>query len=389
MNQKIKEFINFVTTDAPVGNKSMLEKCCVDKFALTRDRKIYHSDCFAVRFCYTKKPSNSFSNTVLSLSALEKYDHIPFFVVLVHRDGPNTIYMANSTFLKKISHSSKTLAIDNIVGSFNGSDIMRECAGIANEPNCFDELWAYHMGMDWNDNLERLVEATGNIASRMNRFVPVGSETEKIFQSVGRANEFVESKDFLTLLEDLDTRCRKCSSEIEIASHIENTNLRGRLIEVLITTDEAERKDLLKQIANLEATLPMFDTYNGLGDYVVRFKHKDVYTDIKTKILYLNSNPKAYNIDKFLKCMSEDRSVFMFYFIGIDEHGIMSTKLCSVYHSELLDNTILQTHWAGRASRGVAQFKGSTLNKILSDVDFRNNIVEDQSKSFLDMLLIR
>ena len=59
--------------------------------------------------------------------------------------------------------------------------------------------------------------------------------------------------------------------------------------------------------------LPVYDTENGLGDYVRRFESADTYTDIKTKILYLDSNTKAYNVDKFLKCMGEERSVFRFF----------------------------------------------------------------------------
>ena len=65
------------------------------------------------------------SNTVLSLSALQKYDDKPFIVCIVTPDT-NYMMLANSTFLKKISHSSQELRVDNIRGSFNGSDIMIE-----------------------------------------------------------------------------------------------------------------------------------------------------------------------------------------------------------------------------------------------------------------------
>ena len=55
---------------------------------------------------------------------MEKYDKIPFFVVLVRKSADNMILLANTTFLKKISHSSHELSMTNIKGSFNGSDIM-------------------------------------------------------------------------------------------------------------------------------------------------------------------------------------------------------------------------------------------------------------------------
>jgi hypothetical protein len=130
MNHLIKEFIDYIEDKnlAPQHNKELVKKDCVDKFHLIKDRSVFYCEHFAVRFCYTK--NNSFSNTVLSLSCLQKYDKIPFFVVLVKREGTNQLFLANTTFLKKISHSSMELSLTNIKGSFNGSDIMRECAGI-------------------------------------------------------------------------------------------------------------------------------------------------------------------------------------------------------------------------------------------------------------------
>lgn len=108
----------------------------------------------------------------------------------------------------------------------------------------------------------------------------------------------------------MNERCNKCRNEILVASHIENTNIRGRLIEALITSDDEERKELIKNLQDMENALPSYDTKNGLGDYYVEFKDADTYTDIKTKVIYLNSNPKAYNVDKFLKQMADTRSVF-------------------------------------------------------------------------------
>ncbi len=62
--------------------------------------------------------------------------------------------LANTTFLKKISHSSKELRLDNIKGSFNGGDIMTEIASLKNEPPAFESLFAYHSGLPFQDNLE-------------------------------------------------------------------------------------------------------------------------------------------------------------------------------------------------------------------------------------------
>lgn len=389
MNSKCKEFVDYIVNHAPQHNKQVVEDDVSAHFNLTKDRKVYHNEYFAVRFSYSKSASHSFSNTVLSLSVLEKYDKIPFFVVLVRQSSTNLILLANTTFLKRISHSSQELSMTNIKGSFNGSDIMRDYDNMKNEPENFDYLFALHQGLDWEDNLSRLVDASSNIKAVNQKFEPTQQEKANMFDSINRASSFVKSNNFNVLEDDLNERCNKCRNEILIASHIENTNIRGRLIESLITSSDAEREVVIENLHNLEAALPTYDTKNGLGDYYREFDNGDTYTDIKTKVVYLNSNPKAYNVDKFLKQMADSKSVFLFFFIGIDEQSIFKTLLCSVYHGKLIDNTILQFHWAGRNTRGVAQFNGTSIEEMLKEENFVNDIDVQKSKTFLQKLLDR
>jgi len=47
-----------------------------------------------------------------------------------------------------------------------------------------------------------------------------------------------------------------------------------------------------------------FKTDNTLGDYRRIFENHLTETDVKTKIMIFNFNPKAYNIDKFLEFLS-------------------------------------------------------------------------------------
>lgn len=382
MNSRCKEFVDYIVNHAPQHNKQVVEDDVCTHFNLTKDRKVYHNEYYAVRFSYSKSDSDSFSNTVLSLSALEKYDKIPFFVVLVRQSSANLILLANTTFLKKISHSSQELSMTNIKGSFNGSDIMRDYDNKSNTPDNFDYLFAVHQGLDWEDNLSRLVDASSNIKPVNQKFIPSDAESKNIYESVSRAVDFISSDIFSVLEDDLNERCNKSRKEILIASHIENTNIRGRLIESLITSNDEERQHIINNLHNLEAALPSYDTKNGLGDYYREFNNGDTYTDIKTKVIYLNSNPKAYNVDKFLKQMADSRSIFLFVFIGVDENSIFKTLLCSVYHEKLIDNTILQFHWAGRNTRGAAQFNGIAIDEMLKETNFTNNICVDKAKSF-------
>ena len=384
MNKIVFEFVEYVNGDMPKHNKEKAQQEAQQRFGMTKDGMVYYTEYFAVRFCYSK--GGSFSNTVLALSTLQKFDNIPFFVVLIRGNENNEIFLANSSLLQKISHSSQELRMDNIKGSFNGSDIIKVYNTIPNDSEHFEQLFAIHEGFTWSDNLERLVESTSQIRPQREKFDPDAIQARNILSSVDRAKEFVQSKDYLILKCDLDQRVQRNLQSILIASRIENVNIRGRLIEYLITTENNTTLDDLRYI---ESQLPVYDTKNGLGDYIREFPNRKTYTDIKTKIMYLGSNPKAYNVDKFLECMGEGNSVFMFYFVGIDENGLANCVLCSVYDKKLIDATIFQLHWAGRATRGVAQFNGNSLSNIIRSGSFVHEINLEQCQSFLKNLLKR
>lgn len=390
MNPIVHDFVRLIENNKDVNTKEQIIQTICKNFAMVKDgRAIYHTDFFAVVFCYSK--NNSFSNVVLSLSKLEKYDHIPCFVVLVKKDLDNVIYLMNTTFLDKISHSSQDLRVDNIRGSILGSNIRKQLEEInkSNKPEDFEELFSYHQGFTWQENIERLVERTNNIKSNKVPLVLDESEKKNLFNAPSRAAKFIKSEDYTILLQDLRKRCEEVADVILAVAHIDNVNIRGRFIEALITSSNEERDRLLKNIRDIEYLLPTYNTTNDLGDYIRRFDNSDSYTDIKTKILYLNSNPKAYNIDKFLKCMAKDNTIFMFFFVGIDETGIVNTILASVFHNKLQKNTLLQHHWAGRGSRGTAQFNGKIINELLQENEFVNNIDENESTQFLEKLLKR
>ena len=145
MNSIVKDFVNFiVSSDCPQNDKEKVKKAIQTKFNLIRDRSVFYCNYFAVRVSFTK--TKSFSNTVLSLSALQKYDKIPFFVILVSGIEDNKVLLANTTFLHKISHSSQQLSMNNIKGSFNGSDIIRYYQGLESNAKNFDKLYKCVLG---------------------------------------------------------------------------------------------------------------------------------------------------------------------------------------------------------------------------------------------------
>ena len=232
----------------------------------------------------------------------------------------------------------------------------------------------------------RLVEATNNISPSGMKF-PVGDrEWRNIHDAPSRATRFVASRDAHVLKTELDNKVQKFKNEILLAALIENVNVRGRVIEYLIAgADESLRQRLIVALMSDTHGLPQFKTDNTLGDYRRSFDDFDTQTDVKTKIMILNSNPKAYNLDKMLEFLAENRSVFMFYFVGIDPGKTVDTALISMFQKDLLGATILLKHWAGRNSRGVSQFEGRVINGLIEKPD--SSIDESKAREFLDRVV--
>jgi hypothetical protein len=279
------------------------------------------------------------------------------------------------------------LRIDNIKGSFNGSDIIRQIDGISNTPENFDVLFGIHQNITFEENLTRLVATTNGIVPTGKRFdVSVGERLQNIMNAPERAIAFSGSLDYSDLLSDLDERTSKYENEIFVAACIENVNLRGRIIEYIIAGDDVEMRRQVIESLIKHTEFPRMITRDGLGDYAKRYPDYYTETDIKTKIMVLASAPKGYNLDKMLEFLAEDDTVFMIYLVGIDyERKTIKTKLISMFQNTLLNNTVIQAHWAGRNSRGVSQFNGEAVKHIILNEE--NMIDKQTAKMFLDKIL--
>ncbi len=374
MNDALQQLVDLIKANDGINDKARLARVVTEAFGLTKDRAVYYCADFAIRFSSSEK--RNASNTVASLSRLQKYDDRPFVVCIVTQNI-NHCFLANTTFLKKISHTSQLLRENNIRGSFNISDVVKEFDGIINAPDNFDRLFAIHAGIGFEGNLARLVEATNNISPTGSKFLINEAAAAAILAAPQRAKRFIESKDCAVLKAELDAQVSRFRSEILMAALIENVNVRGRLIEYLIAgEDEMLRQELISALKAGNRGIPRFRTENALGDYSRSFPAYDTETDVKTKIMILSSNPKAYNLDKMLEFLANSRSVFMFYFVGVDPGKIVNTVLLSLFQTKLLRATILLKHWAGRNSRGVTQFEGATINDLILKPEFTINVGE-------------
>lgn len=382
---KLGQLLAAIASHHGINDKSRLARILAAQFGLTKDRSVFYCEEFAIRF--SSASGISFSNTVLSLSNLRKVDHLPFLVCLV-TPSENHIFLANTTLLRKISHSSQQLRVNNIKGSFNGPDILRDFEGIQNVPANIERLFAIHSSIGFDGNLVRLVEETNNISPTGHKYAVSKTSRLSIMAAPERAIQFVASPDAATLKQELDEKVDRYRNEIVLASLIENVNVRGRIIEYLIAGgDDALRQEIIRavQLRSASEVIPAFKTENALGDYRREFDNFLTETDVKTKIMVLRSNPKAYNLDKVLEFLSCDKSVFMFYFVGVDPTRIVNTVLVSMFQTNLLRSTILLKHWAGRNSRGVSQFEGRVIGELI--LNPRVDIQAAEAGSFLERII--
>lgn len=379
--EKMDALVRFIENNCGIGDKEKLALLVKEKFSLSQRRSLYYCDDFAIRFLWNgKNNEKKISNTALSLEKIKMFDDRPLVLCIVTREK-NHLALMNSTFIKKVSHSSKELNLDHIRGSVNVPNIMMEFAGYENEPPFFEFLYAYHEGLGFEENFERIMAGTGAIKGRITKFEVTQDIEERILSSIDRAKKFMESEEYKDLKSDLDHRVGKVKEELVLASSIRNHKLRGGLMEYLITDDASPLKTEIIKALKAKAPLPDFRTDDGLGDFSKSYESYITETDIKTKDLSHVGNPKAYNIDKFLEFLSSDKAVYMIYLLGVDENGKITTHLCSGLDKRLIEASKLAHHWSGQNSRGTVQFIGKELAAIL-DTD-GNDIDEEVARIYL------
>lgn len=208
----------------PTANKAQIETAFLKCTDFKKERSVYVGNGFAVRF--SEANTGSFSNVVLSLSALQKYDGIPMVICIVRPDRLD-FRLANATFLKRISHSSHNLRVDNIKGSFLGHDIMDEYEGVPNRPDRFDELIAIHAEFAWEENVERLVETTNAIVARATRFKPVSDNLSIILDAPARAAVALNLPRVAEIERELSAIIQRRRNELLKAAKLDNVNIAG------------------------------------------------------------------------------------------------------------------------------------------------------------------
>jgi hypothetical protein len=335
--------------------------------SLTKANKIgsvYRDTDWAFRFCEANVAA--FSNTISALSVLKKHDSVPFVICIVRLDGLD-FRLANTTFLRKISHSSQNFTNTHIRGSFNAGDIMRDFEKIPNQPNQFGNLFELHAQLSWNENVKRLAAATNAIVPRLPKLHYAPEIEAAILAAPSRALALEKRPSYADAEKKLYDNIATNKADILNAAALDNAKIRGDTIEKIITGAAGAHR---------------------LDDVILQIGNTRLLIDIKTKRLDLASAPKAYNIEKVLALLAQTDTVFSLLFIGLDpSKNLVTPRLISLFDPLILSATNVRHHWAGKGSRGVTQFSGD-LSSIFHP-SYKPSVDVERGKSLLTLLMER
>ena len=372
VDEKIEEIVNYIK-DYVKNNegklakeiKPSLVKKFKEKFSPQKDGAVYYFSKFSIRFSSVDNGEGG-SNTVCGLRKILKHDDNPCISCVI-RPQKVDFSLMNSTFIKKVSHSSPHLDNGNIRGSINLSDIFMEYDKISNTLDNFDELFPIHMHKNQENNIERIIKATKNINPNGVKYCPTKEEKKRISMSSVWANKMSKDKEYLSVANKLKKKVENEKDKIIKIAEIDNVNTRGNNIEKIIT--------------GLEPSHDLFDMIETIYDLT------SMGVGIKTKVLSKNSNPTLYSVDKMLKFLAEGYNLFSLFIIMIDiEKKEIKTCLVSILDKTIIEATTIQQHWSSKNKRGHAQLRFDKCEKILNEI-YSEYIDIKIAKTFLKNLI--
>jgi hypothetical protein len=359
---RLVAFVRAWRAKDPAASKADLVAAVTPAFSLRPDGALLVCDSFVVRI--SSSTSSAFSNTVVAIKKIVEFDRRPVIACLI---TPREIrmLMANSSFIRKVSHSSHGLDSTKLVGSILGTDIVDTHEGLANAPEHFDALWRLHTTADREANLARIIAATRSIVGGARVWTPSADERANVLAAPGLAERVSQSAQYKSAAADLDRRVQAQREPILEAATDSNSKTRGDAIERIVTGSAKSQ---------------------ALGDLTIIVAGTTIDVDVKSKRLDLTSAPKAYNVDKFLREIARGNRLLAMLFIGVDlKARTLRTRLISVLDQTLLAATRIDKSWSGRGTRGHAQFSGD-LRRVL-EPSFRETIDIAQASTFLNALI--
>ena len=371
---RLEAVLKFFDETQEISSKEILQSLFVQKFQAVREssRGIFDlpDKSVSVRFTQNNKTTNgNASNTVIAMARIFPRDEHPILSVMVTAEK-NYVRLMNSSYIDKVPHSSKNASSDKLRGSINYSNILKEFEGITNERQNIQQLFELHAEHDFWDNYERIYGLTSQIKAKKSKFIPSEKEMRFLMKSCNRSIKFLNGDFFQDLFLDLNKRVKRNSKAIVIAgTFVTNAKIRGEIIEYLITSDDETKLSEICQSLE-KKDIPVVTNLHKLADYEKNYPNTKTGTDIKTKVMYLDSQPKGFSIDDVLRFLCEENTVFLFYWVGIEQDETLKLQLLPIFDKNMLKNSYIQKHWSGINSRGHVQFDGKSMKVILGDDNY-------------------
>jgi hypothetical protein len=357
------QYVQGWARENPAATKEQLAAAVAARFSLQKERSLWVCRDFAVRFCRSST-DGVFCGGVLAIGVIARHDDDPLVVCLQTPAGC-AFFLANLSFVDKVSHSSQALATGNLRGTILGSNILKRYGGIDNEPGNFDRLWSLHRLNDRAENLKRIIDATHDIVPTAGPWPATEAGVRAVCHSATIAASLSGDPGYADLSTQLDRVVASKHSEILAAAAIDNVKDRGERIETLVTGGHGA---------------------HTVGDLACQVGTVCVLVDVKSKLTAKSSAPKGWNIDKVLSELSKGDRVVSMYFVRIDlSAGAIQTRLVSICDTTLIAASAVQPHWSGRATRGTIQYLNAVDN--IWTESFHEHVDVAQAVRFLTNLI--
>jgi len=299
--KQIKIKIDSYYNNQEVSSKEEIIKLFENELNISKIKRSLYADFesenpIIYRFLWTKFDEWIPSNTYLSIKNIYIYDEMPILVVLVRPNWYN-ISLWNTSFVNKVSHSSKGSLLNEETGEFT-------LLGSVNYSNLFidsdieklDDLWNFHIENDKNENIKRILKKTSEIS--WYGYEPVHLDEYSI-------QTFIQ-------------KTTKIHNDVydELLEHISNAFSHNAIEIWKIFNEEPSPKRRWEKIQSLITW--MEDNDHEFADVYYELWDKSILINIKTIDLTLasfNSSPQAFSIDKLLNNIDSDDSFAFYFFI--------------------------------------------------------------------------
>lgn len=334
--------------------KNAIKRQLASQFDLALSRGLLLGRDFDVSVKVLK--GSGYTNAVTSIKNLINRIYKPVFNIVVSPSGLR-VYLLHLKFINKVSHSSKALSMDNWRGTVLGSNISD---GALVTSDNFKQLWEECIDEDFTSLLNSIVNNTHEIKAKNSKI----EVTEQLLQLVKSNIEYSDAHDISNEIRDIlnESLYNNITQEDVDSFNESDVNTRGNNIEKLI-----------------------LGSVNNQHDFADYMYDDSTAVDIKTHLKGSSSNPKLFNLDKYVNFLTihKGRCSFYLYIVEIgDTLDTVETYCYNIYATDLVKGLNVVNTNAGRNSLGVVQGKIKHFNNSTVDVELAYNKIKQMLEKY-------